>query len=346
MPRRPRAEAGFTLMELLVSIGIFVLLGVLVVGLLRGGVQVWDRGEARRDTYERASILFDTIRADITCATIHREIEAPGIYPNFTCAPDTLGRPRLWFTRVGIAPPPVATGTTTGKPGETVMFAAPDLTRRNEIFYVFDTDPVPGKLYRGQFAFNNDFGTKLPAKTFDDTDWVRDQCSLLGDGILYLGFRFWSQATQAWDPAQGQTGPEPRWDSTRFMDKLFDLRRQNLKQNDLLDDILPHRVEITLTLERAGASQTAASRLKDGIDRGSTSIPADILPVFPEGPGYAKIDNEWIRYSKRSGSGLTGVTRGERGTLPASHAKGAALRWGDTFTTVAPVPAWKDDPNK
>ncbi|MBI2922058.1 MAG: hypothetical protein HYY18_13315 [Planctomycetes bacterium] len=331
-------------MELLVSIAIFILLGILLVTLLSNGVGIWSRGEVRRDAYERAAILFDQFRADISCATIHREPEAAGYHPNFTCFPDPLGRPRFYFTRVGAAVNPVPTQVPKD-PEDTVLFTPADPFARHEIFYVFDPDPAVHRLYRGQFAFNAD-PKMLPSKQWTDPNFVQNQCSLLMEGVLYLGFRFWSQDTDAWSPVQGEQGPEPRWDSTRFLDKAFALRRQNLLADDVLDDIVPHRVEVTVTLERPGATDLAASTLKSSVDSNTTSLPASLLPLFPEGPGFVRIDDEWIAYESRTSSGLSGLTRGARGTNAAAHEKGAALRWGDTFTTVIAVPGYKDDPNR
>lgn len=336
---------GFTLMELLVSIGIFILLGILLVTLLSNGVGIWSRGEVRRDAYERAAILFDQMRADIACATIHREPETAGYHPNFTSYPDSLGRPRFYFTRVGVARAPVPAGVPPKDPEELVLFAPTDPLARHEIFYAFDPDPSAHRLYRGQFDFNTD-PKLLPDKQWSDVNWIRNQCSLLMEGVLYLGLRFWSQDTLAWNPAQGEQGPEPRWDSTRFLDKAFAFKRRNLLADDVLDDIVPHRVEITVTLERPGAGDLAASVLKASIDSNTTTIPATLLPLFPEGPAFARIDDEWIAYDTKTSSGLSGVTRGARGTNAAAHEKGSALRWGDTFTTVVAVPGYKDDPNR
>ncbi len=334
-------------MELLVSIAVFVMLGMLLITLLRGGVDLWERGESRRDAYERSAILFDALRADITCATVHRDFDAAGIYPNFTCLPDSKGRPILFFTRVGIVPrqDPIAAPKGTVDAAATTFFAAPDTMKRHEIIYFFDPDSSRGRLYRSQFALNNDYGLKMPLDVFTRPDWIAANASLLMDGVLYLNFRFWSQKTAAWNPQQGEEGPENRWDSTRFRDREFEFCRKALKANDPLDDILPRRVEIVLTIERPTNPGSAFSKLRADIGDATTDIPADLLRTFPDGPGLAKIDDEWISYESRSGSGLSGVKRGLRGTRDEPHKAGAALRFGETFTLVVPIPAYKDDPN-
>jgi hypothetical protein len=332
-------------MELMVSLGIFILLGVLLVSLMHSGVQLWSKGEVRRDSFERAATLFDAFRADFSCATIHREPDKSGFHPNFTCVPDPSGRPRVWFTRVGAPTRAVPmTPTAESVKNDTVYYEPANRMQRHQIFYCFHPDADSAQLFRGQALFDRDFGT-LPniGQFFNDPAAVTQQCSLLSDGVIYLGFRFWSQKTRMWNPTAGEPGPETRWDSTRWMDKSFPLYRRNLLSNDVLDDILPHRVEVTVTLERPGAALVAASRLSADVTDTSRTLPADILASFPREAGWARIDNEWIRYAKASGTALVDVERGQRGTTAADHTKGAAIRWGDTFTTVISVPAFKDD---
>ncbi|KAF0242113.1 MAG: hypothetical protein FD180_4096 [Planctomycetota bacterium] len=342
-----RRQSAFTLIELLVSISIFILLGLLLVGLLRSGVEIWDRGETRRDAYERASILFDALRADLSCSTIHHEADPAGLNPNFTCRPDKHDRALVFFTRVGLVPPQgLQSAPANYKDKDVLFFAAADTMKRHEVVYCFDPDGASGKLYRGRFDFNADYGMKMPLEPFERTDWIAQNVQLLSDGVIYLGLRFWSQKTATWNPSGSEQGPEPRWDSTRCRDAEFSMKRSGMVANDPLDDILPHRVEITVTLERPLGSGQAVSRLNADIDKNAGLLSADLLPGFPQGPGFVKVDDEWMSYESRSGGALTGVKRGIRATTRTGHKSGARIRWGESFTTVVGVPAFKDDQNQ
>ena len=60
-----KSEAGLTLIEILVALGIFMMLGSSLVMFLRDGMSTWQIGESRREAYERAGAIMDLIGEDL-----------------------------------------------------------------------------------------------------------------------------------------------------------------------------------------------------------------------------------------------------------------------------------------
>src|SRR5690606_25873194 len=58
----------FTLIEILVATGILVTLGTALLVILRGGLEVWRRTEARRESYDQAQAILLQLREDLTAA--------------------------------------------------------------------------------------------------------------------------------------------------------------------------------------------------------------------------------------------------------------------------------------
>jgi type II secretory pathway pseudopilin PulG len=58
-------RGGFTLLELMVSIGVFILLAVILVSLLQAALNTWDAGTARKDVYERAQAVLTLLTRDL-----------------------------------------------------------------------------------------------------------------------------------------------------------------------------------------------------------------------------------------------------------------------------------------
>ena len=67
---RPNAElsreAGFTLLELLISMTILALIFVTVLGAIQIGSKSWESGEQRAEENQRTRTLFDTLARDLT----------------------------------------------------------------------------------------------------------------------------------------------------------------------------------------------------------------------------------------------------------------------------------------
>lgn len=71
-PLRSQKRA-FTLIELVVSMGIFAMLGAALMLVLRGGLATWNKGEARRESSQVAQSIFTMLREDFQSVTIYRQ---------------------------------------------------------------------------------------------------------------------------------------------------------------------------------------------------------------------------------------------------------------------------------
>ena len=60
-----RAEAGFTLLELLVSMTLLALLAIAMFGSLRFGARAWDRSEAHGAGMEQVRLVQQLLRRDL-----------------------------------------------------------------------------------------------------------------------------------------------------------------------------------------------------------------------------------------------------------------------------------------
>ena len=59
---------GLTLIELLVAMSIFIVLGGGLVLFMRVGIDTWRVGETRRESYERAEAILSQLASDLSCA--------------------------------------------------------------------------------------------------------------------------------------------------------------------------------------------------------------------------------------------------------------------------------------
>ena len=96
-PRARPASAGYTLMEVLIAMGILVTLGGGLVSLLGHGVSVWNTAEKRGRAYETARALLDRIAEDLRAAAVRRDESQ--VLARFLADEDPAGRQRLRFVR-------------------------------------------------------------------------------------------------------------------------------------------------------------------------------------------------------------------------------------------------------
>lgn len=328
-----------TLVELLVAFMVFLILIAALVSLVTRALETWTTGEARKDIYDRAEALLETMVADLRNAWSENEIYSNG-QTDFPAAlfvgdSDPSGRRRLRFVR---ALSPVPAGAPDPRVAQ-MQFA--DLA---EIVYIMDHDARKNVLWRGaRFFDRKPAGSILdPAKFDSPTDApFTEHFSTLETGVLHVGFEYWTQYTTAWDGAPtARQAPETRWDSTRRLDPKFLFYKKRLERHNP-DYVYPEIVRITLVLESTMANAGVVT-LAEAADPGATTMRVNDTRHLEDPPGWIKIDAEWIEYSGRSSTTLTGCKRGRRQTPAQPHAELAEVHFGETFTAEVRLPAFRE----
>jgi hypothetical protein len=354
-----------TLIELLVAFGVFLILVGLLVSLSMSGLDTWQEGEARKDAFDRGRIVLDQVTEDLRSTfadtqwhTLEgRRLVHAGMY----CDTEGAGQ-RLRFVRVG---------------HEDLMRPDPDkkLVRpRNEgvytdlweVAYVLNPQGKPTGLYRGVRYFDRNAvdATLLEERTIEDTKsvaWGR-HFSLLDSGVLWVGYRFWTKYTTTWDTAypvkqvarlmrqqdtkkdlqldKSRVGPSLAWDSSRGRILEFRTFYKQLPEDDP-DFAYPEIVQVTVVVE-SQAVEVVGAKLALGVDENATTIQLHSGRGVPQAPDYVLVGTEWIGYTGKEGSKLTGCKRGMRRTQARAHELNAAVRFGETFTTDVAIPAYRE----
>lgn len=444
-----RRSSAFTLMELLVATGIMAVIGMILVGLLKGGLDLWHRGESNRDVFERAQVVLEMVGRDLETVVVDRgevpplpelkplaprtsgkalvaEKGLPG-RPGLHCGRDRRGRPVLRLTRAArpeIAPAPAAGpagsqpktpagrngatepgkdkpgdgadsdpkdkksgadkkepddakdkegkngkegGGETGKEEDSrnvgpkspadakeaaaalALLNAGGLRDLEEVLYALDPDPAEGRFYRlhlpGPVVSERAFEEAiLGSRAFFDAAG-----SEVAHGILYVGYSFWAPGTTTWreeipprrsgSRSTGEAGPDLRWDSTRLLDRDFALFLKDAARLPPTNDVLPAMVRVAVTVE-ADPGRTPAVTLDGGIGAADDQeLAVSASAELPDPPDVVRIDDEWIRYSEKSGGTLKIEARGARGSARVAHEAGARVRFGRTFETTIAIPA-------
>ena len=370
----PRACRGFTVMEIVVAMGIFIVLGAALITILRQGLALWRTGEAKKDAHEKANFILSYLREDL--ASTYSKVG--GSMPiRFLCdlEPESeergVQRQRLRFvrTRRGESQHPI--GSQGGRVLESNQYfdhfgdveeARSGYLRAGaglqEVLYSLDPDPDSTTLWRGVRSPPGGAGSLMAPDW--DSSWVEESCRELASGVLHLEFRFWTQYTSTWEEDdfpypfphddERRSGPAFIWDSTRGLfppeddmpDDAFRMYRGPDSMGDSSDDIFPRQVLVILVMETP-----IQVTLSSGISAETSRIPIRGAAKLPgDGPGYVRIDREWIRYVKVEKGRLVLESsfrgRGARWTRAVSHKKGTDVRVGRTFRMTVRIAASRD----
>ena len=342
-----------TLIELLVAFVVLLMLIGALVTLTTRSLETWTSGETRKDVYERGQVVLDLISADLRNIYSENEWFMDGMKalpaPALQCDLDKNNRPRIRFVRTGnpaVMRAPVANPPTILPPN----YYGPMW----EVAYVLDPDPEKNILHRGTRGFDRrKSGTLMnPIEYSTATDPLfTSSFTAVEQGILHVGFKFWTQFTTTWDEtvpireivkgrAKQSSGPERRWDSTRKDDRNFHFYRKNTDFKDP-DFVYPAIIQVAVTVETS-SPELHGVKLGDPIDDRSTYLTLTHTRGMPDAPGLVKVEGEWIEYREKAGNVLSQLRRGVRNTKGTAHAVGTPVHFGETFTTEVRVPVYRE----
>ena len=341
-----------TLVELLVAFMVLLMLVGALVALTTRSLQTWSTGETRKEMYDRAQVVLDALVRDVRNTYVETEIYDDGRkelqVPMFASDLDRNKQPRLRFVRTGN---PYVIGATAPAGRPRTIIPVMSYGEAWEVAYMMDPDPAKATLYRGVRFFDRQLSNNLlkPSNYEDPAQPLFAQCfKPVESGILYIGFKFWTQFTTTWDDtvplmrtaaaSRHASGPEVKWDSTR-QDKLFWFHRRLDRANP--DFVYPAIVQITVHVE-SGSPETTGVKLADPIDDRSPALRLTHTRGLPDAPGLVRIEGEWIEYGAKSLTELTELKRGRRRTAVTSHAALTPVRFGETFTTEVRLPAHRE----
>lgn len=365
---------GLTLIEVLITMVIFVILAGFTIMAVRQVVAQWAQSERRRVLYEKAAGVLDVMADDIRLAVTREpagvtEIKArfigdiePGakqqrlaFVRSFESGPEraiTFNAGDGRANNLQLQPAAGAPGLAAPAPSGPTGGADRDEYTGTK---VGDFKPLGGMALVGYFAKGQTLYRviRAPVPQAFSPLLTPQGAQVLATDVLFLGFDYWSQNTRGWEAPKGaarNSGPERVWDSTRAISlpplNQFSLHRGNDSADDMEDDVFPEKVRITVTVD-SPLPRCVFTRLLEPIsDTGGGLIGVDSTKGFPEGDEadpFILIEDEWLHYKKRIPDCFEVDQRGARGTLPKGHAAGAIVRTGKTFRRVIYIPNWRED---
>ena len=351
-----RLKRGFTLIELMVSIGILMTLGVMLIGFLRGAVTVSRGGTSRGKVYESAQVMMRLVAEDFS-QVLGPPPRADGKEDShaFLVTADPFGRQILCFSRAMGEELSSQAGYDAGRGAPTQDFKSNfegwnvnDRVKSTggniEVCYMLEPTPHGTNLYRaiqspcgagglidevGEWleAFGNTEGpTEMPKLWWEARRFDR-RFNLVAENVLCFCIQCWDDNTETWEPrSTGEPGPVLSWSYSQRM-------QANQRR-------LPMAVKLTLLIA-ADAPLRADAMLTQPIGTSDAYLSMDNVNNFPDvgtPDAYARIGPEVVAFGSKGGGGLGSLVRGQYGTRVQSHFAGTRVIAGECMTRVFHLP--------
>lgn len=371
LPCLRRVPRGLTLVEVLITLVIFLFMAAMLLVIIQQTSQAWARGERDRVLHERAAGALDLLADDVSLAMGQDLTGVDAVRSKFI-GDEREGNARLMFVRSFEAGPERALTMSAGD-GVVSDLALRPLSDKQD----GQPPPAPAGQPDGDSFTGTRLGDYRALGGMAAVAWfVSNQtlyrgiqspvdgsllltsvanpstASPIAEDVLYFDIDYWHQATSSWNEqsrTSGKYGPEKVWDSTRGITASplseFILHRGAVSINDPEDDVFPAKVRVTLTVD-SPMPRCVFTRLTALVGPSDERIPVQSARGFPPGDdadSFLLIGKEWIRYSRKAGDSFISAQRGARGTTAESHDEDSVVRVGRTFRRTIFVRCYRDD---
>lgn len=367
---------GFTLIELMVAIGILLVLGVMIIGFLRGALSMSRTGTSRGKAYETAQTTLRTLQDDL-----EQVLGAPA-HPTgdtydlaFGVTQDPWGRQILFFTRAWGEEQSSLAGYDSGR-GAPGQGYSKDFSGRNvgdymrpsrgnlEVVWMLEPSGTGMKLYRAERSPPGKNGLIDSIGAWLGRYVPQNPGQAVGPDDPVPG-AFLRERGLGLDPQPVRPPAQSIWDQ-------FDLVADNVVSLSVecWDDwggktqtwlsgrdgpsmtwslsgrvaagqyALPRAIRVTLIVA-ADDPIAAQSTMLGDLGAQDTSIALEDTANFPDviSPlAYLRVDGELMGYASKSGSTIGSLSRGALGTKAVPHKAGAVVASGFGFQRIIQFP--------
>ncbi len=350
--RRP--SRGFTMIELLLALGLLSILAVALVRLLDTSLNIWGRTEAGRDLNEMGSSVLDLMARDWNAIDAGPRSDLLGEWVQFDT--DRDGVRGMHWPRLRLVRQATAADLARLVPGQGIDPRALGLI---EVCWTIEpeggTEPEDrsvGSLRRGERLLGQGEGLSFFDERFFSASEQAPPGSLhqVIGGVLWFSVLYAQQTTvlqDGWNVGDRLADCATSWDA-------WGLGRADLSKSSWNTPgsgmpaarelpILPRRVRVEIEFERPG-ERKRRTRLAGPIDATQTSFRVQDGLRLPEVGTMILVDEEWMELVSKGGANAT-VVRGRRGSRPASHEGGVLLHHGWRILREIPVALYREDWN-
>ena len=343
---------GFTLVELLLALGLLSILVLALVRLIDTSTQIWGHTENTRELGEISTAILDLAARDLQALEGGPAGDLVGEWMTFDGDKDGIRgllMPRVRLVRqasaaelLRVAPGTAVTPRTLG-----CMQVAWALLPSDGA----DKDArVVGTLWRGERAVGDDATLDFFAPGFFNTSGraVPGALREVAGGVLWFALDYATQTTlldDGWRSGDDLGACASSWDAWNRERPGTTLTFLNEPGAGMPREtevaLLPRRVRVTLEIERP-IDRRRRPRLLEELDSQVELFRVDDDVHLPPVGTLLLIDEEWVELTSVSGRQVS-VKRARRGSRAGGHAPGALLHYGAASVREIPIATYRED---